>query len=86
MVDALDSKSSEVTHEGSTPSFGTSRDIGEIRGGHTILHYNIILVYNVINNAILWFMKSESAKLGKLDLGICQKLKKRKDKKYMLLE
>ncbi len=30
-----------------------------------ILHYTIILVYNVINNAILWIMKSESAKLGK---------------------
>ncbi len=31
----------------------------------TLLHYTIILVYNVINNAILWIMKSESAKLGK---------------------
>ena len=38
---------------------------GEIRGGHALLHYTIILVYNVIVNAIMWIMKSESAKLGK---------------------
>ena len=31
----------------------------------TLLHYTIILVYNVIVNAIMWIMKSESAKLGK---------------------
>ena len=30
-----------------------------------LLHYTIILVYNVIGNAIMWIMKSESAKLGK---------------------
>ena len=39
--------------------------LGEFGVDITLLHYTIILVYNVIVNAIMWIMKSESAKLGK---------------------